>query len=799
MEKENVTATEERGLRAFLSREISRRAQDKSALLSDVAVFLVSLIFARTHLLFGAYPLATAFLAVLESRVLVALLGAAIGALTLGQRGIIYAMISVVVVLLRVIISATDKQKESTERAVFSESILLRMSATVIGGFIGAVYEALLSGLTLASVLFGAATVILPPLIVFAFCGIFDTGVSLSDFAAGRRDLFSVKRRGREAYNIIFFQCSALAFAFFISLALREYSLFGISAAYTFAGFITLFAAKRFGALRAMAVGFVSTLGLSSVYSVAFALAGLAAGALFPLGAAYASLGGALALGAFSAYAGGISGFLTTLPEFALAAIAGYPIYRRLISEGKHEQARDSTKDAADMVGTMALAYKSREREALDRLESAISATSVLVRTLGEEDSAPSKEEYRDAFIDCADKFCKTCTSYRSCTMNGTRPYIERADEVAERLARGERISPDRLGEPPAACHDREHLADAINHAAALIEEEKFKTRKLAFAAEDYELVSRLLSEVRHREERERAADEAMSERAESAFAEAGLSDGVVRVFGERRKHFIAAAEDKDGKKITSPELKRSLEAACSLKLGEAEYFRRQDTVLFECDSAKSYRAEFAFATLARAENEVSGDTVCTFESRDGRFFALISDGMGSGEIARQTSSFAAQFLEKMLDAGVGVSTAMYMLNQLIRRRSRECSATVDLFEFDLLTGEGTFTKSGAATSYIKRRDSIFRIRSQTVPLGLLRSIDAEKIRVDVSADDYIIMFSDGVSQAPEDAAWLLELLSKPPKRNLSEYADYILSAAAKSGRRRDDMSVAVMRILKEA
>ena len=173
----------------------------------------------------------------------------------------------------------------------------------------------------------------------------------------------------------------------------------------------------------------------------------------------------------------------------------------------------------------------------------------------------------------------------------------------------------------------------------------------------------------------------------------------------------------------------------------------------------------------------------------------MISDGMGSGELAKETSSFVADFLERVLSTGISHNTAMYMLNHIIRRRTSECSATVDLFEMDLLGKEAVFVKSGAAPSYVKRRDSIFRVRSQTAPLGLIRTVDAEKIRVEVRAEDYVIMFSDGISQTPEDAPWLLELLSKEPKRNIKEYADYILSEAAGHNNRKDDMSVIVMKI----
>lgn len=772
------------------------RVADRSSLLVDFLTFIVALLFSRTHILFGAYPLGAAFVAVLPTRVFAALIGAVVGSLSLGSRGVIYAVTAVIVVLLRVIISGTDRQKSGERRQLFSENVLLRMSSTVISGFIAAVYEVLLVGFGMKSILFGVASVVLPPMLVFTFCGLFDCGIRLSDFLIGARNLFAVSgKRPKERYNIIFFQCSALLLCFFLSLSLAEYTLFGISAAYVFASFATLFAAKRFGPLRAMAVGFAASFGLSGLYSVAFALAGLAAGALFPLGSWFALVGAAALISAWCSYTGGLVGLLEALPEYIIAAVVGLPLYNRLFSESREDVAVENEKLAADMVGTMTLAYRNRQNESLDALEASISAISPLVKRLGESDAKPAIEEYRDLFIDCTDKFCKTCESYRGCVTSGGRHYLDIADTIAEKLWRGERIKPEELGTPHHFCRDLEHVADGVNHAAALLEEEKFKARKLNFAAEDFELMAKMINESRLYDKKERSLDEELSEKLTEAFCESGFPDGVIRAFGERRKYFIAAGEDRDGKKITAPELKRRIEECAGVRLSTPEYFRKGSMVLFECQAAPAYRVECAFAGMPRSDGEVSGDTARTFEAADGRYFALISDGMGSGEVAKETSSFVADFLERVLGTGISHNTAMYMLNHIIRRRTSECSATVDLFELDPIGCEAVFVKSGAAPSYVKRRDSIFRVRSQTAPLGLVRGVDAEKIRVEVRAEDYVIMFSDGISQTPEDAPWLLELLSKEPKRNLKEYADHILAEAAQRNSRRDDMSVIVMKI----
>ena len=106
------------------------------------------------------------------------------------------------------------------------------------------------------------------------------------------------------------------------------------------------------------------------------------------------------------------------------------------------------------------------------------------------------------------------------------------------------------------------------------------------------------------------------------------------------------------------------------------------------------------------------------------------------------------------------------------------------------------FYKCGSAPSYVKRGTSLYRIRSRTSPLGVLSELDAERIRVDVSEGDYIIMFSDGVS-ADGESPWLIEVLSEPADDDPADYARKILEAAKKNAATTDDMSVMVTRIQK--
>ena len=338
-------------------------------------------------------------------------------------------------------------------------------------------------------------------------------------------------------------------------------------------------------------------------------------------------------------------------------------------------------------------------------------------------------------------------------------------------------------------------FAESINRGAAILAEEKFRESKKDTYSDDFSIISKLINEARISDDREKATNEALSERLGEVMADAGLDGGVIRAFGERRPYFILAAEDESGVRITAPELKKNIEAIAGVRLSTPEFYRRGKMALMECGCDKSYAAECGIASVAGSRDDISGDSATYFVSSGGYFYSIISDGMGSGTEAKEISGFVTEFMTKALEFCSEGQTVLKILNHAIKHRHRECSATFDLFSLDLYRGEAEFIKSGAAPSYVKRDSSIFRIKSKTAPLGLMKSVDAERIRVDLESEDYIIMLSDGIAQSAEDTPWLLDLLSKPPKRNIKEYADFILSTALKNMPKNDDMTVVVVKV----
>ena len=785
--KEREKAPERKGL---WQAQKEKWKSEPATLAIDLGVLLLGFIFGRGHLFFGAYPLGLGFLACLGSHVPMAALGSFLGGLSLGKEGIIFALITAVTFMLRLILSGS----ESSGSRLFGEGMLLRVSSAVIGGFIAGVYKMLLSGLSLQSAAFALTMILAPGLLCILFSGLFCGSVSLHSLLFGSQSLLRVTG-GEEGRKAVIFQAAFLTFSFFLVLSLRGASLFGLSLAALPAAVLTLLSAKRFGPIRGMAVGFFSALALSGTEAVALALAGLASGLLFPFGMTYALGAGLAAASVWSGYAGGLQAFLSVFPEFLIGALFSYPLLRRVGISAPPDKVEKNEKAAAEMVGSMALSRRARADGELSALQGAVAALAPMISELGKESGRPSEEEYEDLCVNCSETYCKTCAGFTLCLSQGHRPFSESAPLLASKLYRGDPITESDLSPSLGFCQHRDRILDAIRYSAARMTQEKYRAEKTDAMAELCALLSKMLSEARQHEQRENEMNEPLSLALEQTFSDHGFPGGVIRAFGTDGSLILAAGEDKDGTRITAPALREALERTVGTRLSSPEYFRKEDMVLMQCKPDRRFEVESVCASLSCENGDISGDVTKCF-SAENRFFAVLSDGMGTGRTAHKTAAFAADFLEKIAETGCSHATALALLNHILRGREEECSATVDMFTFDLARGEAEFLKSGAAPSFIKRGTSLFRIRSQTAPIGLLSAVDSERIRVEVKCDDVILMMSDGICGSPEDSPWLMELLGKTPPRRLKDFADSILAAAVQHRGRTDDMTVLALRIL---
>ena len=798
MEKTNGVHSEKKGAIRHAERAIRVLAGPGTspgvALLVWFFAGLLGYLFTPDALLYAARPIGIAWLTALPGPAAVAgLLGGLLGSLPLGRTGVVYGSLLLLVTGARMIVSIPGKGRRilPDSPGLFREPSQLRAAIACIAGFLASGYQLVAVGLSTEGLLFALTMILGCTALSLLFSAFFDGGVTLGELT-GRG-----KTPGRTRTAAFFAQVGALSILFFFVRALSAYALFGLSLSGVAAGLLTLFISRRYGALRGCVAGLLTTLGTGPMFAPAFALFGLFSGILWEVGAVYAVGLGVAAASVWCSYVGGLSGFLSTAPELTVAALLGLPLIPRVLSEGSVRRAEEDARMGEEAVRLRTEAHGGEHEGRIAELADAFSSLSRVFRTMSDGTGRPDRAEYLSACDAACGKYCADCARRADCWERGDRSAYEAVRILSERLYTERPASAECL--PEGAIRDCEYLdailSDIRAAGAALLRSSRVGRLGEGIGL-DYELVAKLLSEAAEADAAENREDVKLGLELRRRLVELGIAGGTVAVLGDRRRWIVAGGVGWEGVSASAEGIRRAFEEIVGCRLTQPAFEIRGGTVTLEMQSARRFRCETCRAYRSADPGGSSGDTVGFFENRQDYFYALLSDGMGCGPSAALTSGVATLFLEKMLGAGNSKTTSLKLLNNLLRNCGEENAATVDLLEFDLLSGQATFIKSGAAPSYVKRGGSLFRIRSKTVPVGMMATLDAEKIRFDAEPGDVIVMLSDGVSQTPEDAPWLLELLSGTWEGDLQDVAQRIVAVASRTREHPDDLSVALIRVL---
>lgn len=209
--------------------------------------------------------------------------------------------------------------------------------------------------------------------------------------------------------------------------------------------------------------------------------------------------------------------------------------------------------------------------------------------------------------------------------------------------------------------------------------------------------------------------------------------------------------------------------------------------------------AEAGAASAAISGGEICGDTAWTGLLQDGRFLAVLADGMGHGERAALTSRQTVELLRLCLDAGYTRQQALTAVNgMLLLGGSGERFAATDLLTIDLWKGRAALGKLGMPTSWLWRQGSLERLNGDGLPLGILDEVDESDTALKLCPGDALVLLSDGVEDAFCDAATLEAAVEAALHCDApAEAAQQLLDAALAAGDdcRRDDQSALVVYI----
>lgn len=351
-------------------------------------------------------------------------------------------------------------------------------------------------------------------------------------------------------------------------------------------------------------------------------------------------------------------------------------------------------------------------------------------------------------------------------------------------------------------------LFEEIGHGGASAEDEKYCAEFYndnfwnEVGAPEYRALSALLLKAVETNENEYLIERELSLRLCRTLTDLNLDIFGVLVYGVRKKTIYIKGKSRE---LLIKNARSIIEAVAPLLpfLVDRESFEvRRDGeeggALFIFERERLSASVVRRRITARDES-VCGDSVAVFKNKDDRFFAFISDGMGSGSSASAVSEVAVGFLGNMLSTGKLSGELIDMLNGFlctrIQKNAAECSATLDLFELDLMNGHSVIYKCGAAPSYVYRRGRLFKLRSETMPVGILNEVDSKKVELELTRGDVVVMVSDGVTGEGGECPWLFDLLVQNlPNRSLERIAELIVKYAAAKGSV-DDITVILVRV----
>ncbi|MBE6600172.1 MAG: hypothetical protein E7640_03085 [Ruminococcaceae bacterium] len=770
--------------------------------IGGVAFGLCAYFLGGCELLFSTYPLGVALLCAADRHILFILAGLIASAFGIGDGTTVFVCTYAVIVIVRIfsslLLDAFDGNKgeiyEDSARGaarkfrdfwagLFEESPWLKMSSAAIATFCLSIYSLIGGGFRYYD-LFGAFfSLVCAPAAVFVFSGYFD----------------------RELKNTALRSVAILAIITALTYSLRNFMLFGVYGGAFIAFFSTLCISRRRGMLAGALSGLCLGLAFNPIYAPLFILEAAAAGVLWNISPIAASTAGCIVGIIWGVYVNGMAALSELLPALLCGAMIFGAAEKLSLIREEPEIIRAKPDERAALEAIIKNEALRENGEALRRLSASFSELAESFYNLSDRLRRPAVLDLRRMCDGVLDRYCPACPRREVCWGAEYSETLEIVNRITSDLHTKARAGIDCVPEyMRTRCPALSQMITEINDSCARLTEEALICDRTGVFAVDYDGISQVLADAVESRTKDYKVDDEVSENVAERLRKLRFGyDGVI-AYGGRRKSVAVIGLDATRAKIGVKDLQNEFSDLLGTPVSEPKLIKKGARFDLKVASAPRLSAHQCFCSLTAAESEgktrICGDSVSEFSGPSDFYYSLVSDGMGAGREAAFTSRICSVFLEKMLCAGNRAETSVKLLNSFLSERDgrarSECSATLDLLELDLHTGDMSVYKSGAAPTYIKRGKNCFKLQAKTVPLGIIDKPDTEKLNFSVEDGDIIIMVSDGVTQNREDCVWLLSMLTGDWD-NTEDMAKSIAERARQEGSD-DDITVAIVKIEKD-
>ncbi len=185
------------------------------------------------------------------------------------------------------------------------------------------------------------------------------------------------------------------------------------------------------------------------------------------------------------------------------------------------------------------------------------------------------------------------------------------------------------------------------------------------------------------------------------------------------------------------------------------------------------------------------GDSFNYFKDGQGRFVAIISDGMGTGGRAAVDGGMTVSIISKLVKSGLGFDASLGAVNSALMVKSNDESlATADILTIDLFSGETEIMKAGAPVTFFRNRGKVIRIEPTSLPAGILTDVKLTHDVISLGDDDIVIMVSDGAVAVSDE--WIGAMMRDFNGDDIQVLVDDIIDEAMLGSKfsRDDDITV---------
>ena len=216
------------------------------------------------------------------------------------------------------------------------------------------------------------------------------------------------------------------------------------------------------------------------------------------------------------------------------------------------------------------------------------------------------------------------------------------------------------------------------------------------------------------------------------------------------------------------------------------------------------YVIGFATADSSKNQSEVSGDNFINTRLKDGKYVIALSDGMGTGRKANESSMQALAMLQNLLASGFDKDSSIELITSTLISKNEEIFATLDIAIVDLYKGTIECIKSGPCRTYINKNKKVQIIKSNSLPAGMVNQDNIQVFDTDIQNEQIMLMCTDGILDSnieyKNKDLWIKYLLEDIETKNTKKIADIILNEAIDNnfGKTKDDMSVIVCKFMQK-